>query len=84
MSGVLQRFLSFQAWSGIEAEVEHIAGYKNALADELSRLQVDSVPPLGVEGRVAPPLRWLLSSGLCLEPAAARWPEHLQRLASKR
>ncbi|CAE7256654.1 unnamed protein product [Symbiodinium microadriaticum] len=84
MSGVLQRFLSFQAWSGIEVEVEHIAGYKNALADELSRLPADSVPPLGITDRVSPPLHWLLSSGLYLEPPAARWPEHLQQLASKK
>ena len=82
MSAVLQKFLAFQAWTGIDAEVEHIAGYKNALADELSRMPKEAVPPLPQEDRVSPPLRWLLFSGVCLMPPEARWPTHVQMLAS--
>ena len=81
MSAVLKKFLSFQAWTGIDAEVEHIAGYKNVLADELSRLPKEAVPPLSQEDRVSPPLRWLLHSGVCLMPSEARWPSHVQSLA---
>ncbi|CAE7316944.1 unnamed protein product, partial [Symbiodinium microadriaticum] len=77
MSAVLQKFLAFQAWTGIDAEVEHIAGYKNALADELSRMPKEAVPPLPQEDRVSPPLRWLLFSGVCLMPPEARWPTHV-------
>ena len=62
----------------------HIPGYRNALADELSRLG-SSPPPLALADRCAPPLTELLRAPTQLQlgppPSAARWPSHLEQLA---
>eukprot|EP00439_Symbiodinium_sp_Y106_P010064 s8504_g1.t1 len=74
MSEVVKKFLSFQAWAGIQADIEHIPGYRNALADELSRLDPGVPAPLAGADRLHPPLRWLLSQRPWLEPSTASWP----------
>ena len=75
MSEVVKKFLSFQAWAGIQADIEHIPGYRNDLADELSRLDPGAPAPLAGTDRLHPPLRWLLSQRPRLEPSTASWPE---------
>ena len=74
MSEVVKKFLSFQAWAGIQADIEHIPGYRNDLADELSRLDPGAPAPLAGADRLHPPLRWLLSQRPRLEPSTASWP----------
>ena len=74
MSEVVKKFLSFQAWAGIQADIEHIPGYRNDLADELSRLDPGVPAPLAGADRLHPPLRWLLSQRPRLEPSTASWP----------
>ena len=82
MAAVARAFLHFQRLSCIRAEVEHIAGYRNSLADELSRLR-DASGPLEPHARLHPPLAALLSAGLSvlLAPAGSSWPKHLRELA---
>ncbi|CAE7032378.1 unnamed protein product [Symbiodinium sp. CCMP2592] len=74
MSEIVKKFLAFQAWSGVQAEVEHVPGYRNELADALSRLMPNDIAPLPLGDRVHPPLQWLLEQRLVLEPASASWP----------
>ena len=71
---VLSAFLSFQRRNGLHASVEHIPGYRNDLADELSRLKGASSPLPSAE-RMHPPLHFLLRpSGRLCRPASAKWP----------
>ncbi|CAE7370093.1 unnamed protein product, partial [Symbiodinium sp. CCMP2456] len=58
---VLLAFLDFQRRNGLHASVEHIPGYRNDLADELSRLR-DAFSPLPECDRMHPPLHFLLRS----------------------
>ncbi|CAE7451467.1 unnamed protein product [Symbiodinium sp. CCMP2592] len=74
MSEIVKKFLAFQAWSGVQAEIEHVPGYRNELADALSRLTPNDIAPLPLGDRVHPPLQWLLEQRLFLEPASASWP----------
>ncbi|CAE7286514.1 unnamed protein product [Symbiodinium sp. CCMP2592] len=66
MSEIVKKFLAFQAWSGVQAEVEHVPGYRNELADALSRLTPTDIAPLPLGDRVHPPLQWLLEQRLLL------------------
>ena len=83
LAGVLSCFLVFQEFSGLDAEVEHIPGYRNALADELSRLSPQDVAPLASRDQVFPPLASLLRHGIRLEPSDAPWPAHLRALLKR-
>ncbi|CAE7370863.1 unnamed protein product, partial [Symbiodinium sp. CCMP2456] len=72
---VLLAFLDFQRRNGLHASVEHIPGYRNDLADELSRLR-DAVSPLTEKDRLHSPLHFLLrSAGRVCRPDAAKWPK---------
>ena len=83
LAGVLSCFLDFQEFSGLDAEVEHIPGYRNTLADELSRLSPQDVAPLASSDQVFPPLASLLRRGMRLEPSDAPWPAHLGALLTR-
>ena len=84
LAWVLRRFYACEQSFNIRAAPEHIPGYRNVLADELSRLGT-STPPLALEDRCAPPLAELLRAPTRLRlgppPASARWPSYLEQLA---
>ena len=84
LAWVLRRFCACEQAFNIRAAPEHIPGYRNALADELSRLGT-STPPLALADRCAPPLTELLRAPTQLRlgppPSAARWPSYLEQLA---
>ena len=84
MAAVARAFLHFQRSTCIRAEVEHIAGYRNTLADELSRLRAAS-GSLELHARLHPPLQTLFSAGsnVLLAPAGSSWPKHLRGLAER-
>ena len=72
---VLRAFLDFQRRNGLHASVEHIPGYRNDLADELSRLKGAS-SPLQAADRLHPPLHFLLRpSGRLCRTDSAKWPQ---------
>ncbi|CAE6963186.1 unnamed protein product [Symbiodinium sp. CCMP2592] len=74
MSEIVKKFLAFQAWAGVQAEVEHVPGYRDELADALSRLTAADVAPLPLGDRVHPPLQWLLEQRLVLESSPYSGP----------
>ncbi|CAE7502271.1 unnamed protein product [Symbiodinium sp. CCMP2592] len=74
MSEIVKKFLAFQAWAGVQAEVEHVPRYRNELADALSRLTTADVAPLPLGDRVHPPLQWLLEQRLALESSPYSGP----------
>ena len=79
---VLTAFLGFQRTHGVLAEVTHVPGFKNQLADELSRW-LSGAPPLPLSSRFQPPVRRLLAGGvnrLQLAPPEAIWPLYLMRI----
>ena len=72
---VLRAFLDFQRRNGLHASVEHIPGYRNDLADELSRLK-GALSSLPDGDRMHPPLHFLLRpSGRLCRPDSAKWPQ---------
>ena len=72
---VLRAFLDFQRSNGLHASVEHIPGYRNDLADELSRLK-GATSSLPSSERMHPPLHFLLRpSGRLCRPTKAKWPK---------
>ncbi|CAE7378217.1 unnamed protein product, partial [Symbiodinium necroappetens] len=72
---VLRAFLDFQRRNGLRASVEHIPGYRNDLADELSRLK-GALAPLPDVDRMHPPLPFLLRpAGRLCRPDSAKWPK---------
>ena len=78
LAAVLTAFLAYQCRLGVAAEVEHVPGFRNQLADELSRWS-QGPSPLPLEARAVPPLDILLAGGfnsLQLAPREASWPSH--------
>ena len=75
IGNVVRAHLHFQRFSGIQGEIEHIPGYKNTLADELSCL---SGFPGVLENslQVHPPLACLLGMGTGVWPyfSIQQWP----------
>ena len=69
LAHVVRAHMHFQRFSGIQGEMARIPGYKNTLADELSRLS-GSPGPLENSMRVHPPLACLLGmgTGVALSP----------------
>ena len=61
--GIRQLFCGFKEPYGVLAEVTHVPGFKNQLADELSRWQ-SGAPPLPLTSRFQPPVRRLLAGGV--------------------
>ena len=55
LGDVLRAFLDFQRRNGLLSSIEHIPGYRNDLADELSRLKGASAPLPECPGRASLP-----------------------------
>ena len=82
LAAVLSCFMCFQRWSGLCADIEHIPGYRNDLADELSRLK-GGLSPLPLADRCQPPVAHLLrpQGRALLFPPGSHWPAAFRAFA---